>query len=160
MAYLAHLDNPVAPAAGGAPANNGGLTMKGLQTNIVNGVDQILRTAGAPLSYSIIGAANAEIPMTQIATYLAAGYYKKLVSLCATVDDNAVEREAKGLGLTHDNLMRLLMNGMHADFDITIDMKSAEVGKGDDRIWPRAFWYRLKIWKLSMRAYIRRTARA
>lgn len=81
MAYLADVQLPAASknAAGGSstPAPEYGLTMRGHLANVVNGISGLPRMHGANLSYHILGAANAEIPMTQISTYLAAGFMRR-----------------------------------------------------------------------------------
>ena len=66
MAYLADVQFP-----------EYGLTMRGHLANVDNGVSGLPRMHGANLSYHILGAANAEIPMTQISTYLAAGFMRR-----------------------------------------------------------------------------------
>ena len=66
--------NPQAMGGGGAGVANLGLTMRG---HVVNGISGLRRIHGANLSYHILGAASAEIPMTQISTYLAAGFMRR-----------------------------------------------------------------------------------
>ena len=66
MAYLADVQLP-----------KYGLTMRGHLANVDNGVSGLPRMHGANLSYHILGAASAEIPMTQISTYLAAGFMRR-----------------------------------------------------------------------------------
>ena len=81
MAYLADVQLPAASknAAGGSstPATEYGLTMRGHLANVDNGVSGLPRMHGANLSYHILGAASAEIPVTQISTYLAAGFMRR-----------------------------------------------------------------------------------
>ncbi len=81
MAYLAEVQLPAASknAADGSstPATEYGLTMRGHLANVDNGVSGLPRMHGANLSYHILGAASAEIPMTQISTYLAAGFMRR-----------------------------------------------------------------------------------
>lgn len=72
MAYLADVD------MGDSKDNeNNGLTMRGHSANVAQGVSQLPRRYGANLSYHILGASNAEIPMNQINTYLAVGFFEK-----------------------------------------------------------------------------------
>ena len=71
MAYLADVD------LGGKDGDESGLTMRGHLANVTRGVLGIPRRWGANLSYHILGASNAEIPMTQINTYLAIGFFRK-----------------------------------------------------------------------------------
>ena len=74
MAYLADVQLPAASknAAGGSstPATEYGLTMRGHLANVDNGVSGLPRMHGANLSYHILGAASAEIPVTQISSRL------------------------------------------------------------------------------------------
>ena len=81
MAYLAEVQLPAASknAADGSstPATEYGLTMRGHLANVDNGVSGLPRMHGANLSYHILGAASAEIPMTQISTYLAVGFMRR-----------------------------------------------------------------------------------
>ena len=73
MAYLSKVPLPT------QVKNNAGLTMQGHLTNIANGVKRLPIKAGAgPLPYHVIGAASAEMPMTQAATYLAAGLFERM----------------------------------------------------------------------------------
>lgn len=71
MAYLAEVES------GNASEDDSGLTMRGHLANVARGVLGIPRRYGANLSYHILGASNAEIPMSQINTYLAIGFFQK-----------------------------------------------------------------------------------
>ena len=81
MAYLAEVQLPAASknAAGGSSTSTPeyGLTMRGYLVEVANGVCGLPRMHGANLSYHILGAASAEIPMTQISIYLAAGFMRR-----------------------------------------------------------------------------------
>lgn len=81
MAYLADVELPAtnrnATDGSSTPTTEYGLTMRGHLANVGNGVSGLHRIHGANLSYHILGAANAEIPMTQISTYLAAGFMRR-----------------------------------------------------------------------------------
>lgn len=81
MAYLADVELPAtnrnATDGSSTPTTEYGLTMRGHLANVGNGVSGLRRIHGANLSYHILGAANAEIPMTQISTYLAAGFMRR-----------------------------------------------------------------------------------
>ena len=81
MAYLADVQlpnpDPFIAAGGFVPAPEYGLTMRGHLANVVNGISGLPRMHGANLSYHILGAASAEIPVTQISTYLAAGFMRR-----------------------------------------------------------------------------------
>lgn len=95
MAYLAHVE-----LDGTAVESDQGQTMEGHLANIVGGVSQIQIRSGANYCYTILGASNAEVPFSQIATYLAQKYYDKVDTVSGSVpDDKAVDRFAKNVGL-------------------------------------------------------------
>lgn len=100
MAYLADVQLPAASknAAGGSstPATEYGLTMRGHLANVDNGVSGLPRMHGANLSYHILGAASAEIPVTQISTYLAAGFMRRF--------KEAVGKDQLNLNLSKDTV--------------------------------------------------------
>lgn len=104
MAYLADVE------LGGitAGAGDGGLTMRGHLSNVNNGVSQLARRHGASLSYHVLGASNAEIPMTQITTYLASGFYRRFQECVGRdtvlITKAAVDDWAQKLGLTADSI--------------------------------------------------------
>ena len=75
--YLADIDHT---AMSQKADDDGGLTMRGHISNVSHGVDTIQISYGANRAYHILGASNGEIPMTQIATYLAAGFYDRFES--------------------------------------------------------------------------------
>ena len=72
MAYLADVDLE-------GKGEEAGMTMRGHLANVNRGVDALDRAYGANLSYHVLGACNAEIPMSQINTYLAVGFYGKFI---------------------------------------------------------------------------------
>ncbi len=69
MAYLADVEQ--LPKIRPGPCQQRNLA------EVVNVVSGLPRMHGANLSYHILGAASAEIPMTQISTYLAAGFMRR-----------------------------------------------------------------------------------
>ena len=71
MAYLAKVDTA------NDAEDESGLTMRGHLANVARGVLSIPRRYGANLSYHILGASNAELPLSQINTYLAIGFMRK-----------------------------------------------------------------------------------
>lgn len=56
---------------------NDGLTLHAHLAGVVHGTANLSHRHGANCSYHLLGTANAEIPITQIATYLSAGYYRR-----------------------------------------------------------------------------------
>ena len=123
MAYLADVD------LGGVTAGeeDGGLTMRGHLANVSKGVDTLSRAHGTNLSYHVLGAANAEIPMTQIATYLAAGFYRRFQARVGrertVVTKSMVDEWVQKLGLSADQVYSDLTRGSDALFLPEIDRK-------------------------------------
>jgi hypothetical protein len=56
----------------------GDLSPKGSLANVNEGVDMLAVGHGAYHRYHVLGASNAEMPMTQVATYLATGLYQRM----------------------------------------------------------------------------------
>ena len=120
MAYLADVELPAANKNGtdgsSTPTTEYGLTMRGHLANVDNGVSGLPRMHGANLSYHILGAANAEIPMTQISTYLAAGFmrrFKEAVGkdqLELKLSKAAVDDWVEDIGLTAQQVYNDVMN--------------------------------------------------
>lgn len=116
ISYLAKVDIPAGVEAG---KDDGGLTMRGHLSNVTRGVEGLPRNYGANLSYHILGASNAEIPMSQIATYLAAGFYKRFEESIGrnkvVIPEDELRKRAAEMGLTVENLenrMRAGSNGL------------------------------------------------
>lgn len=105
MAYLADVK-----LEGGGDGADNGLTMRGHLANVGHGVDTLPREFGANLSYHVMGACNAEIPMSQINTYLACGFYAKFMKAIngehIHVTKTNVIEFAKNLKLTPDEVSR------------------------------------------------------
>ena len=121
MAYLADVQlpnpDPFIAAGGFVPAPEYGLTMRGHLANVVNGISGLPRMHGANLSYHILGAASAEIPMTQISTYLAAGFmrrFKEAVGkdqLGQKLTRKTVDDWVKDIGLTAQQVYNDVTHG-------------------------------------------------
>ena len=102
--------------------------MRGHLANVNSGVSDLPRMHGANLSYHILGAANAEIPMTQISTYLAAGFmrrFKEAVGkdqLELKLSKAAVDDWVEDIGLTAQQVYNDVVNScpdlMLPDIDI------------------------------------------
>lgn len=109
MAYLADVS-----LEGGGDGSDNGLTMRGHLANVGHGVDTLSREYGANLSYHIMGACNAEIPMSQINTYLACGFYAKFMRAInggqITVTKSKVAELTKELKLTADDVSRAVVD--------------------------------------------------
>lgn len=88
------------------------ITMQGNLSNITNDLDEIAPESfrGYSQNYHIIGSANAEIPTTQMATYLAAELFKKLTIRKTMPDDIQIEQEFANYLKLSDNYFKQLEN--------------------------------------------------
>lgn len=93
LSFMVEVTLPAGVAAG---AGDGGITWRGLMANIAAGVGSIPTDCGVNRCYQILGASDAEIPITQISTYLACGFYRKFDSL---VDRQAVKGKITQQGI-------------------------------------------------------------
>ena len=94
-----------------------GLTLRGHLANVNVGTMALARTHGASRIYHAVGASNAEIPMTQIATYLAAGFMRRFDKMIGREKVNAgitkqvVNEWAQRLNLTPNMILGRICNG-------------------------------------------------
>ena len=106
-----------------------GLTLRGHLANVNRGTTTLPRTHGAPRIYHVVGASNAEIPMTQISTYLAAGFMNRFSQMIGREKVNAniskpkVDEWAQKLNLTENRILAKVSHG-------TISLMLPEVDKG------------------------------
>ena len=77
----------------------------------------LARMHGASRNYHVVGASNAEIPMTQISTYLAAGFMRRFAGMIgrekinAAITEQTVNEWAYRLDLTSDEILRKISDG-------------------------------------------------
>lgn len=113
MAYLAEVD-----LSGEKNAEESSLTMRGHLANVNRGVLGIPRRWGANLSYHILGASNAEIPMIQINTYLAIGFFKKFREFAyrpkTTITKSDVNKYMAELRLSAESVYESVVSGSPA----------------------------------------------
>lgn len=88
----------------------GDLSPKGSLANVNEGMNMLSVTHGAFHRYHVLGASNAEMPMTQVATYLATGLYEKMsrILLKAPVDADVENFCKSEMKYTVPELKRLL----------------------------------------------------
>lgn len=126
MSYLAQVE--LGSVEAGSAADKG-LTMRGHLSNVANGVSQLQRKYGANLSYHVLGASNAEIPMTQIATYLASYFYERFETgfgrqmAGAKLTKNDVDNWMRKMGLTAQQVSDSLRKGCQMLFLPDVDKK-------------------------------------
>ena len=94
-----------------------GLTLRSHLANVNQGTAALARTHGASRNYHVVGASNAEIPMTQISTYLAAGFMRRFDGMIgrerinAGISKQVVDEWAQKLNLTPDMILGEISNG-------------------------------------------------
>ena len=94
-----------------------GLTLRGHLANVNRGISGLDRTHGAPRIYHVVGAANAEIPMTQISTYLAAGFMNRFTAMIGRARVNVgitkqkVDEWAYNMNLTPNGILARISHG-------------------------------------------------
>ena len=94
-----------------------GLTLRGHLANVNQGTAALPRTHGAPRIYHVVGASNAEIPMTQISTYLAAGFMRRFAGMIGrekintSITKQVVNEWAHKLNLVPNMILGRISNG-------------------------------------------------
>ena len=112
MSYLIDLSDVPDGAA-----DSQGLTLRGHLANVNQGTAALARTHGAPRIYHVVGASNAEIPMTQISTYLAAGFMRRFVQMIgrekinSSITKQVVNEWAHRLNLVPNMILGKISNG-------------------------------------------------
>lgn len=88
----------------------GDLSPKGSLANVNEGMNMLSVEHGAYHRYHVLGASNAEMPMTQVATYLATGLYDKMskILLNAPVDQDVENFIKNTLKLTVPELKKTM----------------------------------------------------
>ena len=117
-----------------------GYTLSDYYAQVNRGVMGLARTHGASRVYRVVGASSAEIPMTQISTYLAAGFMNRFVQLIGREKVNAditkqkVNEWANKLNLTPDGIMGKINHGtvslMLPEIDIGILKSLGQMPRG------------------------------
>ncbi len=120
MAYLADVDLK-------GQGDESGLTMRGHLANVTRGVDGLPRRHGANLSYHVLGASNAEIPMSKINTYLACGFYEKFMKAISgdkiVVAKSTITDFAKKMGFISETVFKAVVHGTPGLQLIDVDPK-------------------------------------
>lgn len=90
-------------------------TIRGHVNSITQGVDSIPRRCGANLGYTVLGASAAEIPMNQINTYLAAGFFRRFDQIAGshrgTVSQGFVRNVIHALGFDRKGILSAVTAG-------------------------------------------------
>lgn len=124
MSYL--IDVTLGPDDG---TDSQGITLRGHLANVNQGTAALPRAHGAPRIYHVVGASNAEIPMTQISTYLAAGFMNRFADMIgrekvnATITKQKVDEWAGKMNLTTNGILGKINQG-------TVSLMLPDVDKG------------------------------
>ena len=114
MSYLIELSDVPEEAS-----DSHGLTLRCHLANVNQGTAVLARTHGASRKYHVVGASIAEIPMTQISTYLAAGFMRRFVQMVgrekvnADITEQVVKEWAQRLNLTPNMILGQISNGVN-----------------------------------------------
>ena len=117
-----------------------GITLRGVLANIYTQIGRLQWNHGAPKIYHVVGASNAEIPMTQISTYLAAGFMNRFAQkigrekIIVEITKQKVNEWAEKMKLTPNGILGLVNHGTNPltlpDIDRTILKSQGQMLRG------------------------------
>lgn len=127
ISFLSKVTLPQGVTAG---AEDGGITLKGHIANLEAAKAGIKKTHGSSIDYNIIGASNAEMPLSQISTYLGSKLFEKFSSMYSQTptEKDLIEFVSRSQ-LTYENIMGQLIRGIQ--WNITFpkyDAKMIQMG--------------------------------
>ena len=118
------------------PAQVGSMTLKGHISNLAQAKNNIKKIHGASFEYNIIGAANAEMPLSDIATYLGAKLFERFGDIS---DHVPTEKDLMAFvsanQLTFEQLMQQLTKGVVYKVPYPHNLvKGSDITPGDRRV--------------------------
>lgn len=118
------------------PAQAGSMTLKGHISNLAQAKNNIKKIHGASFEYNIIGAANAEMPLSDIATYLGAKLFERFGDIS---DHVPTEKDLMAFvsanQLTFEQLMQQLTKGVVYKVPYPHNLvKGSDITPGDRRV--------------------------
>ena len=118
------------------PAQAGSMTLKGHISNLAQAKNNIKKIHGASFEYNIIGAANAEMPLSDIATYLGAKLFERFGDIS---DHVPTEKDLMAFvsanQLTFEQLMQQLTKGVVYKVPYPHNLvKGSDIAPGDRRV--------------------------
>lgn len=118
-----------------APEKASGMTLKGHIANLAHAKENIQKNHGASFDYNIIGAANAEVPLSDITTYLGAKLFERFGDLS---DRTPTEKDLMNFVATNqlsfEQLMQQLTKGITYKVPYPTNItKSNDIIPGDKR---------------------------
>lgn len=120
----------------GVAVDAGSMTLKGHMTNLSQAKANIQKVHGASFEYNIIGAANAEMPLTDIATYLGSKLFERFDDI---FDRTPTEKDlltfVGGNQMTFEQLLQQLTKGVMYKVPYPANLlKSNDIIPGDKRV--------------------------
>lgn len=120
----------------GVAVNTSSMTLKGHMTNLSKLKQMIEKVHGASFEYNIIGASNAEMPLTDIATYLGSKLFERFDDI---FDRTPTEKDLMtfvgGNQMTFEQLMQQLTKGVIYKVPYPANLvKSGDIIPGDKRV--------------------------
>ena len=110
ISFLSKVTLPSGVAAGAA---DGGQTLQGHISNLEMAKNSIKKMHGASIDYNIIGAANAEMPLSEISTYLGAKLFERFAFMYdQTPTENDLTEFVTKNQLTYEQLLSRLTKGI------------------------------------------------
>lgn len=110
ISFLSKVTLPAGVAAGAA---DGGQTLQGHIANLEMAKNQIKKIHGASIDYNVIGAANAEMPLSEIATYLGAKLFERFDFMYDQIpSENQLQEFVTKNQLTYEQILAKLTKGI------------------------------------------------
>ena len=110
ISFMSKVTLPDGVAAGAA---DGGQTLQGHISNLEQAKNSIKKIHGASIDYNIIGAANAEMPLSEIATYLGAKLFERFDSMFdAAPTENQLQEFVTKNQLSYEQILSRLTKGV------------------------------------------------
>ncbi len=110
ISFLSKVTLPSGVAAGAA---DGGQTLQGHIANLEMAKNSIKKIHGASIDYNVIGAANAEMPLSEISTYLGAKLFERFAFMYDQVPtENDLTEFVTKNQLTYEQILSRLTKGI------------------------------------------------
>ena len=118
------------------PALAGSMTLKGHISNLAQAKNNIKKIHGASFEYNIIGAANAEMPLSDITTYLGAKLFERFGDISDHVPSEKDLMNFVGANqITFEQLMQQLTKGVMYKVPYPPNLiKGGDITPGDRRV--------------------------
>ena len=127
LAYMSKVQLPPGVTADNDPT---GITLKGHIANLDKAKEGITRKFGGSYDYNILGAANAEMPLSQISTYLASKLFEKFQGMYTNLPtEGDLNAFVTNTGLGYQQILAEVQKGV--TFNIPVpDIAPADLAAG------------------------------